>query len=84
MSERFVLRYRGQSRPPTDEVKRIESVKGLKVLEKFGRMILVDAEPEALLPVSDDLKNWIVVPEETSVALPDPKSEIRITKKSEG
>jgi len=84
MADRFILRYRGSSLPPTEDLRKIENAEGLKIQEKSGKMIVVDAEKNVLQPLCEDLPNWIVVPEEHSFTIPDPKSKIKVSKPTKG
>lgn len=73
---RFVLRYRGKSRAPSRDVRRVRSAGAIRILEATERMFLVEAEEQDLNEVMKELPDWLVVPERT-YPLPDPRPRVR-------
>ena len=68
---RYILRFCGDGPKPAGDVRRIQSVAGLKVLDNASRrMMLVEAPPEVLGRLVGSLEKW-VMSEEQMVPLPD-------------
>jgi hypothetical protein len=66
---RFVLRYRGQGALPDADVARVAGLPAT-VLDTSPRMLLVEADPEALRALVDSLPDWVMAPEQ-GFPLPD-------------
>lgn len=75
-SSRFILRYRGPGKAPSEATERIRSVPGVAIVDAASsRMLLVEG-PEAMLREAvGRLADWVIAPEQT-VALPDPREKI--------
>ena len=59
-----MLRYRGEGAGPEADVARIQSVPGAVVVDRSDRMLLVDADPDALRAVMETLPAWVWGPEQ--------------------
>jgi hypothetical protein len=77
---RYIVRFTGKGAPPPDAFARFAAAPGVDVVERAGRMVLVDsAGGEAPLrraaseagPAADD---WLIAPEIT-YELPDPRKK---------
>jgi hypothetical protein len=68
---RFILRYRGQGKPPRDDVERFKGLPGITVIDDSSRMLLVDAAEQDLRRLVERAPNWAMSPE-TSFTLPEP------------
>ena len=76
-TDRFILRYRGDSPTPSGDVARIQALPGLRVLDdSTSRMMLVEGPYADLEALVTNLPDWIMVPEQT-VKLPDPRPRPR-------
>lgn len=73
---RFVLRYRGGTQAPKEEIARIRASGSLRVLEESGKMLLVEAEEGDLNRLLGDLRSWLIVPERT-YSIPDPRPKLK-------
>lgn len=73
---RFVLRYRGGTEAPEEEIARIRASGSLRVLEESGKMLLVEAEEGELNRLMSDLPSWLIVPE-TTYSIPDPRPTLK-------
>ncbi len=75
MSPRFVLRYRGGD-PPDADMARIEQVRGLAVVERAGRMLLVEADGGELRELMASLDGWVIAPEQ-GISVPDTRKQVK-------
>ncbi len=75
MSPRFVLRYRGDGSPDAD-LARIEQSPGVAVVERAGRMVLVEADGRELEKLMASLDGWLMAPEQ-GISVPDTRKQVR-------
>src|ERR1700693_4665841 len=69
---RFILRFTGRGTTPEADLERIRSAPGVTILESASpRMLLVQAAPQAIGQLIEDLSGWIHTPEQT-IPLPNP------------
>jgi hypothetical protein len=73
---RFILRYTGQGAAPESDLARIRSASGVSVVDSSPRMLLVEAAPQQVLQLAEELKGWTHAPER-SFPLPDPRRKVR-------
>ena len=64
MRSRFVLRYRGEGASPRSDVDRVAGLPAAVVVDATPRMLLVEAEPDALQALVDELPDWVMAPEQ--------------------
>ena len=64
MRSRFVLRYRGEGASPRSDVDRVAGLPATVVVDATPRMLLVEAEPDALQALVDELPDWVMAPEQ--------------------
>jgi hypothetical protein len=74
--DRFILRYTGQGAMPTDDILRIRSHPDVTIEDQSARMFLIQATPEAVSQLNEELSGWICAPERT-YPRPDPRPRIR-------
>ena len=74
--KRFILRYRGTGKAPPQEVASIAALPAVKVVDRAGRMVLVEAEDYSLADCAHKLPDWSVTAE-TMTPLPDPRPRIK-------
>ena len=74
VNRRFVLRYQGPGRTPSGDVARIEAA--LHVLDRSGRMLLVEGSGAGVGRVVSSLPRWVAV-EEATVPLPSTRPSVR-------
>ena len=75
--ERYILRFRGTSLKPPEDVERIRASKNITVLDDTSpRMLLVEAPQVELKALVDKLPGWIMTPERM-IPLPDPRPKPR-------
>jgi hypothetical protein len=75
--ERYILRFRGASSKPPEDVERIRASKNITVLDDSSpRMLLVEAPQVELKALVDAMPGWIVTPEQM-IPLPDPRPKLR-------
>lgn len=67
---RFVLRYRGEGPKPKADIERVRRTNGATVIDETRRMMLVEADEEAIDALAGALSDWIVAPE-GEMALPE-------------
>jgi len=53
----------------------IRSVKGVRVVDETGRMLLVDGPADDLQGLVAEMPDWVITPEHT-ILLPDPRRQI--------
>ncbi|MDQ4133514.1 MAG: hypothetical protein M3179_09980 [Actinomycetota bacterium] len=76
MRPRFVLRYRGDD-PPDADLARIEQVPGLTLVERAGKMLLVEADGGELGELMASLDGWVMAPEQGIIEVPDTRKRVR-------
>jgi hypothetical protein len=75
--DRFILRFRGPSPGPAEDIQRIRSLRRLTVIDDSSpRMLLVEAPETELKALVDSMPGWIVT-QEKMVPLPDPRPKPR-------
>ena len=62
---RYILRYTGAGPVPVADMSRIEARDGVRVLDRSGRMVLVELESAVAHGLSGELSGWVVEPEVT-------------------
>jgi hypothetical protein len=72
---RFILRYRGEGKAPDADLDRIRELPGAVVVDASGRMLLVEADADALRQLVDNLGPWVMAPER-SYSVPDVRKRI--------
>lgn len=80
---RFVLRYRGEGAIPEADVARVRAVPGTRVVDASDRMLLVEADPDRLGALVDDLPGWVMGPEQTYM-VPDTRKQVEGPPKEQG
>jgi hypothetical protein len=78
---RYIVRYTGKGAPPAGALEGIAAATGVHVVDRAGRMLLVDAEEEQLLhhAISGSgvaASDWLVAPE-MMYAQPDPSERVK-------
>ena len=68
--KRYILRYTGSGSTPAADVAMIEAREGVRVLDKSGRMVLVEATEEMAHNLGSKLTGW-VVDKEVKYPVPD-------------
>ena len=75
--DRFILRFRGTSPRPAEDVNRIRSLRTLTVIDDSSpRMLLVEAPESELRALVDSMPGWIIT-QEKMIPLPDPRPKLR-------
>ena len=75
--DRFILRFRGSSPRPAEDIQRIRSLRRLKVIDDSSpRMLLVEAPETELKKLVDSMPDWIIS-QEKMIPLPDPRPKLR-------
>jgi len=72
----FVVRYTGANEPPPDDLRRLLHVPGTKVVDISPRMLLVEAQTDALTELVNSIPYWTIAPE-TFVPPPSPHRMVR-------
>lgn len=72
---RYILRYTGTGAVPAADVAAIEARTGVQVLDKSGRMVLVEATADAARELAK-MSNWAAEPEMT-YEVPDTRKKPR-------
>jgi hypothetical protein len=76
----FILRYRGTGAKPEKDVRRIECLPHLRILDDSSpRMLLVEAPADEMQALADSLTDW-VISAERNYKLPDPRPRPRAQK----
>jgi hypothetical protein len=73
---RYVLRFKGRGAIPDADLSRIRSAAGVTLVDNSSRMFLVEASPQAVEQLAEQLPGWICSTEQT-VPLPDSRRRIR-------
>lgn len=73
---RFIFRFKGVGTKPVEDVRRIRTQAGTKILEESERMLLVDASTAKAEKLQSSLQDWSVCTEQ-SIPLPDPQQKLR-------
>ena len=74
---RFVVRFRGDSAKPAEDLERIRSLPQATVLEESSpRMLLVESDEQPLRELIDSLPDWVLAPEQET-PLPDTRQRIK-------
>jgi len=74
---RFVVRFRGDSAKPAEDLERIRSLPEATVLhESSPGMLLVESDEQPLRELVESLPGWIVAPEQ-DIPLPDTRQRIK-------
>ena len=77
--DRFLLRYRGPKDSYKDDLGRIFSTKGTKVLDDSGSdmgLLLVEGDSDALLKLMESMPGWRVYPQHY-YELPEQRPQVR-------
>ena len=73
---RFVVRFRGESAKPAEDLERIRGLPEATVLDDASpRMLLVESEEQPLRELVESLPGWVVAPEQ-EVPLPDTRERV--------
>lgn len=62
---RYILRYTGSGAGPAADAASIEARDGVRVLDKSGRMVLVEAADDVARKLAGEMPGWVVEPEIT-------------------
>jgi hypothetical protein len=73
---RYVLRFTGRGAPPQQHRERIAKLPDAKIVDETPKMLLVEAPPETINRLSQELPDWTSTLERT-ISLPDPKPKLR-------
>jgi hypothetical protein len=77
MMDRFILRYKGLGKAPSQEINQIKAHDGLLVIDAAQRMLLVESSQPVIQGLLKDLNDWIVMEgEENRTPLPDTRQKI--------
>ena len=76
---RYVLRFTGRDAPPDDHRQRIANLPDVRIVDESLRMLLVEAPPESISRLTQELPDWTWTPERT-IPLPDPRPKLRSQK----
>ena len=74
--ERFILRFCGEGEKPAEDVQRIRSLPGARVLDDSPRMILIEAPHAKINEVMKSLPKWSLSKEDY-IPVPDPRPKLR-------
>ncbi len=72
---RYILRYRGSGPIPAQDVERIRSLDGVKVVDSTPRMLLVEAPPDVLKRLVGSEPQWVLTEEQM---IPPPETRRKI------
>lgn len=72
---RFVVRYRGKGPYPEATLEKIQAA-GASIIERAGRMLLVDGTERTLRDVLDPERDWSIAPE-VSYEQPNPRFSVK-------
>jgi hypothetical protein len=67
---RYILRFRGSGPTPAEDVRRIRSLPGVRVIDQSERTLLLEAPDGELRSLMPNLSRW-AMGEEQSIPLPD-------------
>lgn len=67
-----MLRYEGEGAAPERDVARIAEQPGAAVVDRSGRMVLVEGDEATLASLAEGLPGWVIAAERT-YSLPDPR-----------
>ncbi len=73
---RFVVRLRGDSAEPAEDLERIRNLPEATVHESSPGMVLVESDEQPLRELVDSLPGWIVAPEQ-EIRIPDTRQRIK-------
>jgi hypothetical protein len=73
---RFILRYTGRGRAPSEHVAHIRNVPGANVVGETDNMLLVDGPRDRLEQAARSLKGW-VLSDEKSIPVPDTRKRVK-------
>lgn len=74
---RWVLRYRGEGSIPERVAQEIGASKGVCVVDRSARMLVVEGDERAVRSLAERLGSWAVAPEDTRYRVPDPRKSTR-------
>jgi hypothetical protein len=74
--ERFILRFCGEGQKPAEDVRRIRSLPGARILDDSPRMILIEAPHAKITEVMKCLPHWSLSKEDY-IPVPDPRPKLR-------
>ncbi len=77
---KYILRFRGTSPAPAEDVARVKASPDVEILDATGRMMLVDGPESAIEKLAASMPGWSLTPEYT-IDVPDPRPK---PKKSPG
>jgi hypothetical protein len=73
---RYILRFTGRGASPDDARQRLSNWQDVKIVDESPRMLLVEASPEAINRLTEELPGWTSTLERT-IPLPDPRPKLR-------
>lgn len=73
---RFVVRFRGDSDKPAEDLERIRGLPEATVVDQASpRMLLVESEEQPLRELVESLPGWVLAPEK-DVPVPDTRQRV--------
>jgi len=74
---RFVVRFRGDSAKPAEDLERIRNLRQATVLDESSpRTLLVESDEQPLRELIESLPGWVLAPEQ-EIPLPDTRQRIQ-------
>ena len=69
----LILRYTGEGFTPADDVQRLRSLPGLRILEESGRMVLLEGDKQKIEELPSQFPGWVSSPIRADIEIPDPR-----------
>jgi hypothetical protein len=75
--KRFILRFRGSTPEPRNDLTRIRRSPGIAVLDESSpRMVLVEGREDDIRQLIQSMPDWVAIEEQT-YELPDPRANLK-------
>lgn len=69
----LILRYTGEGATPVDDLQRVRSLSGCRIIEESGRMVLLESAKLNADELARLFPGWVATPLRRDIKTPDPR-----------